>query len=166
MPSLDFSESIDRAVGSYFTHWLNAHPYLVWLGAHPLWGLGLGLLTILSVWGLIRAIGRGVEQIWLLLLTTPFKLLQPILRQLWRWVRRLFGHNKPSGDRLDTQPIPEPTTDRIATIVDRLHTLSQEQQLLLQELSTLTDATSVGLSTNPTSDTQYKNMSAKLLKLN
>jgi hypothetical protein len=163
---MDISTSIDRAVGSYFTHWLSAHPYLVWLGAHPLWGLGLGLLTILSVWGLFRAIGRGVEQIWLLLLTTPFKLLQPIFGQIWRWVKRLFGHNKVKGDRLDTQLVSEPTTERIATIVDRLHALSQEQQLLLRELSTLTDPTSVGLPTDLTSDTQYKNMYAKLLKLN
>jgi hypothetical protein len=163
---MDISTSIDRAVGSYFTHWLNAHPYLVWLGAHPLWGLGLGLLTILAVWGLIRAIGRGVEQIWLLLLTTPFKLLQPIFGQIWRWVKQLFGHNKTRSDRPDSQSTPDPTTERIATIVDRLHVISQEQQLLLQELSTLTDLTSVNSPLDRVSDTQYKNMSAKLLKLN
>lgn len=161
---MDISASIDRVVSNYFSHWLNAHPYLVWLSAHPLVSLGLCLLTILSVWGLIRAIGHGVEQIWLLLLTTPLKLLQPILRQIWRWVRRLVGHNKTSDDRLDAQSISAPTTDRIATIVDRLHSLSQEQQLLLQELSTLTDPTSVDSPTELTSDTQYKNMSAKLLK--
>ena len=159
---MDISASIDRVVGNYFTHWLNAHPYLVWLTAHPLPSLGLCLLSILSVWGLIRAIGRGVEQIWLLLLTTPFKLLQPILRQIWRWVRRLFGHNKTT----DTQLVSDPTTERVATIVDRLHTLSQEQQLLLRELSTLTDLTSVNSPLDRASDTQYENMSAKLLKLN
>ncbi|GEM_PF-6181352 len=163
---MDISESIDRVVGSYFTHWLNAHPYLVWLAAHPLLSLGLCLLTILSVWGLIRAIGRGVEQIWLLLLTTPFKLLQPIFRQIWRWMRRLFGHTKTSESQLDTQLMFDPTTERVATIVDRLHTLSQEQQLLLRELSTLTDLTSVDTPPDRVSDTQYKNMSAKLLKLN
>ena len=162
---MDISASIDRAVGNYFTHWLSAHPYLVWLGAHPGESLGLGLLSILSVWGLVRALGRGVEQIWLLLLTTPFKLLQPIFRQIWRWVQRLFGHTKASGDRLDSQLMSNSPTERIATIVARLHALSQEQQLLLQELSTLTDATSVGLPTDRTSDTQYKNMYAKLLKL-
>ncbi len=163
---MDISASIDRAVGNYFTHWLNAHPYLVWLGAHPGESLGLGLLTILAVWGLIRAIGRGVEQIWLLLLTTPFKLLQPILVRGWSWVRRLFGHNKSGSDRLNSQLESHAPTERIATIVDRLHALSQEQQLLLQELSTLNAAASVGLPTGQASDTQYKNMYAKLLKLN
>ena len=165
MPSLDFSASIDRAVGNYFTHWLNAHPNLVWLVAHPLVSFGLCLLTILAGWGLIRAIGRGVEQIWVFLLTTPFKLLQPILRQIWRWVRRLFGYTKVSGDRSNARLLSTPT-DRIATIVDRLHSLSQEQHLLLQELSTLTDLTSVDSPVDRLSDTQYKDMSAKLLKLN
>jgi hypothetical protein len=163
---MDISASIDRVVGNYFTHWLSAHPYLVWLGAHPLWSLGLGLLTILAVWGLIRAIGRGVEQIWLVLLTTPFKLLQPILRQIWSGVRRLFGHTKSSGDRLDSQLITNSPIERVATIVDRLHALSHEQQLLLQEFATLTDATTVGLPAERASDTQYKNVYAKLLKSN
>jgi hypothetical protein len=162
---MSISESIDRAVGNYFTHWLSAHPYLVWLGAHPLWSLGLGLLTILAVWGLIRAIGRGVEQIWLLLLTTPFKLLQPIFRQIWSSIQSRFGYTKSSGGQLDSQLMSNSPTKRIAAIVDRLHSLSQEQQLLLQELSTLTDSTSVGSQIDRTSDTQYKNMSAKLLKL-
>ncbi|WP_309738035.1 MULTISPECIES: hypothetical protein [unclassified Chamaesiphon] len=162
---MDISASIDRAVGNYFTHWLSAHPYLVWLGVHPLWSLGLGLLTILSVWGLIRAIGRGVEQIWLLLLTTPFKLLQPIFGRIWSGVRRLFGHTKSSGDRLDSQLISSSPTERVATIVDRLHSLSHEQQLLLQELATLTGSPTAGTSIDNISDTQYKNMSAKLLKL-
>ena len=163
---MDISASIDRAVGNYFTHWLSTHPYLVWLSAHPLWSLGLGLLSILAVWGLIRAIGRGVEQIWLLLLTTPFKLLQPILRQIWSGVQRLFGHTKSSGDRLDSQLMSNSPTERVVTIVDRLHSLSHEQQLLLQELATLTGSTPVGTSIESVSDTQYKNLSAKLLKSN
>jgi hypothetical protein len=163
---MDISASIERTIGNYFTHWLNAHPYLVWLGAHPLWSLGLGLLSILAVWGLIRAIGRGVEQIWLLLLTTPFKLLQPILRQILSAIARIFGHTKIGADRLNSQLTPAPATERVATIVDRLHELNLEQQLLLQELATLTDATIVETPTVRPSDTQYENMYAKLLKLN
>jgi hypothetical protein len=163
---MDISASIDRAVGNYFTHWLSAHPYLVWLGAHPLWSLGLGVLAILSVWGLIRAIGRGVEQIWLVLLTTPFKLLGPIFSQIWSAISRIFGHTKTGSDRLDSQLRSDADPERIATIVDRLHELSSEQQLLLQELATLTGSTTVGTSTDRISDTQYKNMYAKLLKLN
>ena len=78
---MDIAESIDRAIATYVSHWLLAHPYLTWTISHPLLGLGLVLLTIFSLWGLIKAIGRAIEQVWLLLLTTPFRLLQPIFYQ-------------------------------------------------------------------------------------
>jgi hypothetical protein len=161
---MDISESIERAVSAYFTQWLFAHPYLAWTIAHPLLGLGLSLLTIFSLWGLIKAIGRGIEQIWLMLLTTPFRLLQPILRGIWSSIARIFGHTKIGADRLNSQVKLDDPTERVAAIVDRLHSLSHEQQLLLQELATLTGSTPVGASIDNTSDTQYKNMSARLLK--
>lgn len=163
---MDFSESIERAVGNYFTNWFATHPYLGWLVAHPLPGLGLCLLIIFFLWGLIRAIGRGIEQIWLFLLTTPFKLLQPILMQIWRLIPRKFGHTKAEGDRLDSQLALAAPTERVAAIVDRLHALTQEQQQLLSELAELTGETSVDAATDTRSDTQYKNMYAKLLNTN
>ena len=163
---MDFSESIERAVGNYFTQWFVAHPYLGWLVAHPLPSLGLCLLVICSVWGLIRAIGRGIEQTWLFLLTTPFKLLQPIFRQIWRSIPRRFGHNNTGGDRLDSQLVVAAPTERVTEIVDRLHALTQEQQRLLSELAELTGETSVEVPTDSRSKTQYKNMYAKLLKTN
>ena len=163
---MDISEFIDRAVNNYFTHWLTAHPYLAWLLSHPLPSLGLCLLTIFSVWGLIKAIGRGVEQIWLFVLITPFKLLQPIFRQIWGSIRRGFGHTKFDNARLNSQLMSSSPTERIATIVDHLHALSQEQELLLRELSMLTGSTSVLSQTDQEAETQYKNMYAKLLKFN
>ncbi|WP_310485553.1 hypothetical protein [Chamaesiphon sp. VAR_48_metabat_403] len=163
---MDFSESIERAVGNYFTQWFAAHPYLAWLSTHPLASLGLCLLVIFSAWGLIKAIGRGMEQIWLFLLTTPFKLLQPIFRLMWRSIRRKFGHNSTKSDRLDSQLTLTAPTDRVTEIVDRLHALTQEQQQLLHELAELTGETSIEVATNSKSDTEYKNMYAKLLKLN
>jgi hypothetical protein len=163
---MDFSESIERAVGNYFTQWFAAHPYLTWLSSHPLASLGLCLLIIFSAWGLIKAIGRGIEQIWLFLLTTPFKLLQPIFRQIWRSIPRKFGHTNTGSDRLDTQLTLAAPAERVTAIVDRLHALTHEQQELLHELAELTGETSIEVATNSKSATQYKNMYAKLLKLN
>ena len=163
---MDFSESIERAVGNYFTQWFAAHPYIAWLSAHPLASLGLCLLVIFSAWGLIKAIGREIEQIWLFLLTTPFKLLQPIMRLMWRSIQRKFGHNTTKSDRLDSQLTLAAPTERVTAIVDRLHALTQEQQELLHELADLTGETLVEKATDSQSDTEYKNMYAKLLKLN
>ncbi len=163
---MDFSESIERAVGNYFTQWFAAHPYIAWLSSHPLASLGLCWLVIFSAWGLIKAIGRGIEQIWLFLLTTPFKLLQPIFRQIWRSIPRIFGHNNTRSDRLDSQLTLTAPAERVTEIVDRLHALTQEQQQLLHELANLTGEASVEATTNHKWDTQYKNMYAKLLKIN
>jgi hypothetical protein len=163
---MDISESIERAVGNYFTQWFAAHPYLTWLSAHPWASLGLCLLVIFSAWGLIKAIGRGIEQIWLFVLTTPFKLLQPIFRQIWRSIGCKFGHNNTGGDRVDSQLTLAAPTERVTAIVDRLHALTQEQQQLLHELAQLTGETSIEVATNSKSATQYNNMYAKLLKLN
>jgi hypothetical protein len=162
---MDISETIDRSVGTAFNQWLGAHPYLAWIFAHPLASGGLLLLTIFSLWGLIKAIGRAIEQAWLFLLTTPFKLLQPILKAAWRSIRRIFGHTNSSVDRVASQLVSNAPSERIATIVDRLQNLNQEQDMLLRELATLTDSTSVTPSIEIISDTQYKDMYAKLPKL-
>jgi hypothetical protein len=161
---MDISESIDRALTNYFSHWLVAHPYLAWTIAHPLLGLGLVLLTIFSLWGLIKAIGRAIEQVWLFLLTTPFRLLQPIFGLIWRSIRRVFGHTNASDDRLISSSLPTTPTERIERIVDRLQLLRQEQAILIEELTTLASATSVAVTTQAKSDTQPQNMYAKLLK--
>jgi hypothetical protein len=129
--------SIEHAIVSYFTQWLTAHSYLAWIISHPLPSLGLLLLAIFSLWGLLKAVGRGIEQIWLFLLTTPFKLLQPIFRLIWRSINRIFGHNKFKGEHLESKSMPNASPERIEQIVDRLQILSQEQEVLLVELSTL-----------------------------
>jgi uncharacterized membrane protein len=161
---MDISASIERSISNYFTHLLVAHPYLAWSVAHPLASGGLLVLAIFSLWGLIKAIGRGIEQTWVFLLTTPFKLLQPIFGLLWRSIRRVFGHTNTTVDRVESPLVSDAPSERIATIVDRLQSLNQEQEMLLRELATLTDSTTVTPNMAIISDTQYKDMYAKLPK--
>lgn len=162
---MDISTPIDRAISAYFSQLVFAHPYLAWTIAHPLPSLGLLLLAIFSLRGLFQAIGRGIDQVWLFLLTTPFKLLQPIFKGIWSSIYSRFGHNNPSREKAVAVTANAPS-DRLALVVVRLQQLSQEQDILLQELATLTDSTSVVPQADQSSDTQYKNMYAKLLKLN
>jgi signal transduction histidine kinase len=156
--------SIEHAVTNYFTHWLVAHPYLAWAISHPLPGVGLLLVLIFALSGLIRAVGRGFEQIWLFVLKTPFKLLQPIFRWMWRSIERIFGHTNARAEQLESKVIPTASSAQIERIIDRLQDLHQEQQDLVGELSTLLGATSVESNLDNRSDTQYKNLYAKLLK--
>lgn len=162
---MDISESIDRSVGAVFNQWLMAHPYLAWTIAHPLLSLGLLLLAIFSLRGLFQAIGRGIDRVWLFLLTTPFKLLQPIFQGIWSSIYSRFGHTN-SSQEFAVPATAKPETERIAVVVARLQQIGQEQELLLQELATLTNSASVISQVDRASDTQYPNVSAKLLKLN
>jgi hypothetical protein len=125
MPTLDFSQSIDGAIGSYFNNWLQAHWPLNWIVANP-WGslLLLGLLIILF-WGLFSAIGRGVERFWIWLLQTPLKMLKPLVLA----VIQVFN----KSPRL----VPVSRENQIDSLVQRLGELQQEQEQLLQELTTL-----------------------------
>ena len=159
---MDISASIEHALANYFSQWLIAHPYLAWTIAHPLPGIGLLLLTIFSLWGLIKAIGRGIEQTWLFLLTTPFRLLQPIFGLMWSSIRGI-GHNEHSDEQLSLRSLPN-SPQRIDDIIDRLEILRQEQDALLQELSTLAGSASLKSNPGAISDTQYQNLYAKLLK--
>ncbi len=145
--------SIEHAITSYFTQWLTAHGYLGWIVSHPLPSLGLLLLAIFSLWGLLKAVGRGIEQIWLFLLTTPFKLIQPVLRLMWRSIQRGFGHTSSSGEQLESKLISQPQSERIERIIDRLQSLSQEQENLLGELSKLMNTTVVKSKAKSRSDT-------------
>jgi hypothetical protein len=131
---MDISTSIEQAIASYFSNWLSQHVYLAWILAHPLPSLLLLIVGIFLLLGLFKAIGRGMERVWVFLLKTPFRLLQPLFRLIWRSIWRLFGHNNFSESKLAIQTTPE----RIESIVDRLHILAREQELLLGELSTLT----------------------------
>jgi hypothetical protein len=137
---MDISESIEHAVGNYFTEWMIAHPYLAWIGSNPLLSLGLLLLSLFCLWGLLKAIGRGFEQVWLLILTTPLKLLQPILRQIGRAIGRGIGYTNSSKSQLDPQLAATTPTAKIDRIIDRLNLLNREQESLLRELAILTGA--------------------------
>jgi hypothetical protein len=159
-------KSIEHAIATYFSQWLGSHPYLAWIGSHPLPSLGLLFLTIFSLWGLIKAIGRGIEQMWLFLLKTPFKLFQPIFRLTWSLTRRIFGHTNSSDGNSESSSASSSSPAQIQQIVDRLQNLNQEQDLLLGELSTLLNANSVSAEIETISDTQYRNLYAKLPKFN
>lgn len=150
---MDISTSIEQAIASYFSNWLSQHVYLAWILAHPLPSLVLLIVGIFLLLGLFKAIGRGMERVWVFLLKTPFRLLQPLFRLIWRSILRLFGHNNFSESKLAVQTTPE----RIESIVDRLQTLAREQELLLGELSTLT-ATPIRPEPRSKSDTKYQNL--------
>ncbi len=99
------------------------------------------------------------------LLKTPFRLLQPIFKSIWGSIERRFGYNSV----IKVQPIAASnrnfTVDRIDLIVAKLQTLNQEQDLLLQELSSLKNLALDRSETTLTTDPQTQDFSAILPKL-
>jgi hypothetical protein len=134
---MDISQPIENAISKYLNQWIEHHPFWAWIFTHPLPSLGLFLFLLFLFWGLIKAVGRGTEQIWLFLLKTPFKLLQPLLLIGYGLVQQIFNSDRRQKEEISTPLAPTPPQDRILTIVDRLHALKQEQAELLAELDRL-----------------------------
>jgi hypothetical protein len=130
---------IDGAVDAIATpilNWLAAHPLWQWLFSHPFWLLGIVLLAILLLAGLLGAIGRLTENLWMALLRFPFWLTQWLFKQSYRLFLRLLGR-KDRADRADRALAPVNQQERLADILNRLDAIQQEQDALLQEVRTI-----------------------------
>lgn len=127
------------ALNRPFQEFLAAHPLLSWLLGHPLWGVGVALVSLLLGLGLLSAIARLTENFWLTLGQLPLRLVvwlfgagMALLRRPWRSKTELAA-NSPKH-------LPEngaDQADRAADIALRLEALQQEQTALLQELQAL-----------------------------
>lgn len=126
---------VTGAVTESFQSWLNAHPTIDWTVNHPLWALGLVLLSVFLFWGLLRAIAQFIEQIWIAILRLPLRLIQ--------WI---VGLGKGTYQRLttDTREIPAASEtnseQRLTELLTQLEALQQEEANLLQEIKTLLTA--------------------------
>lgn len=109
--------------------WLEAHPAVAWAVNHPLLALSVLLLILFLFGGLMRAIARFTEQIWIALLQAPIKLVQ--------WLLSLISS---SYRQRTTAALKRRTTDqqaRLAQILERLEAMRQEQDCLLQEVKAI-----------------------------
>jgi uncharacterized membrane protein len=118
-------DSISQTLINSLEAWMATHPVLAWVMSHPLWSIALFFITLLLCWGLLGAIARLIQQLWLLLLQAPLKLL--------RW---LFGSLFKALPTLKTEE-PQGREQRLMAALDRLEALQQEQELLMQEVKTM-----------------------------
>lgn len=110
--------------------WLVAHPLWYWLFNHPLWLLALVVMVLFLFAGLLGAISRLTEAIWLMILQAPVKLVQWMFAGIFSLVKRPFV-------RLDALPATANPQERLLILLNRLEELRQEQDQLLQEARTL-----------------------------
>lgn len=112
--------------------WVSQHRIAGWLVTHPLWSFIALVLTISLVWTLITLAGRLLQRTWLMILAAPFLGLWWLIKQLFRWLRGAIA-------QAETAPTGHPAENRVADILRRLEHLRQEQETLMQELTTLID---------------------------
>jgi hypothetical protein len=119
------SEGIQASINTSLKTWVDNHPQLIWLINHPLQSFSILLLGLFVFVGLLGAISKITEKFWLFILTYPFKLMS----SGYRLISNLF--QKDNGfQKYESQ-------ERIAVILSRLELISEEQNLLSQELKTL-----------------------------
>jgi hypothetical protein len=109
--------------------WMATHPVAAWLMNHPLWTIALFFISLLLCWGLLGAIARLIQQVWLLILQAPLKLLRWLFGSLFKALPMPMLKPEASPEKQRQQHLIE--------TIDRLEALQQEQEVLLQEVKTM-----------------------------
>ncbi len=128
---------IDRtelAINSFFAGWFEQHPLIAWLVHHPF--ISLLVLVIILIFSvrlfvaIYKLITNSIDRLWLWILRLPFLLL-----------KLLFGWEaKPKPETTATSITNyQVTTDSelLTKICDRLNTIEQQQNHILQEITSL-----------------------------
>jgi CBS domain containing-hemolysin-like protein len=112
-------------------NWLAAHPVGYWLVSHPLWLVGLILISLLLLSGLFGAIAQLTQRLWILVLQAPLLLTRWIFTAIFQLFGIVFRWKE------DADKHSEDSRQRLAEILSRLEVLKQEQDELLKEAKTI-----------------------------
>lgn len=134
------TQILDRLVDSMtapIRDWLNAHPTGYWLVTHPLWLLGLILISLLLLSGLFGAIAQLTQKLWLLVLQAPLALARWMFTATFDLFTMLLrGQGKSTPPQLPNQQAHNQQA-RLTELLTRLEILKQEQDELLKEVKTI-----------------------------
>jgi len=109
--------------------WMQNHPVVAWFLNHPIISVVLLLVLIVLLRGLLSAIARLTERIWIAILRLPVM----VVSQSMGAITRLFNRPRIAA----TTDEEETSQKRLTFILERLDTLRQEQDELLQEVRTM-----------------------------
>jgi polyhydroxyalkanoate synthesis regulator phasin len=125
-------EEMETAITAPIQAWLADHPIPSWFITHPLWLIGSILLAILLFWGLLRAIARFTEQLWLVILQAPFRFTHWLFISLPKIILR-----SPTQLPSASSAVLESRQAKLADILQRLEALRQEQDALMKEVQAI-----------------------------
>ena len=128
--NINLINGLQTALMESLQRWLTSHPIVGWLIVHPLLTSGLLLLFLFLFWGLLSAIARLTEGLWLFIVRLPLRFVQ------WLFGLIAQGLTTPAA-RVIGRPSPKTNPDRLNQILARLEALNKEQDELMRELSKL-----------------------------
>jgi hypothetical protein len=108
---------------------------LAWISTHPIRGIFLVLLILVLITSLVRGIIRLIESASILILQTPLKWIWLLIQYTFKSIFSLI--NKPSKNSLEQIDLEPTKEQRLIDISQRLATLQNEQQELLEEAKKL-----------------------------
>jgi chemotaxis protein histidine kinase CheA len=120
------SESLQTSLAAIPQQWVAEHPVLIWLVGHPLWTLGLSLLSLVLFMGLIRAIARSAGNAWFATVDAPYTLGGQVLNRV---------------NRVAHQPNATASQDELVQLLNRLEAIGREQNQILRQIATLVGKT-------------------------
>lgn len=135
--------------------WLNQYPVLYWLTLHPIWLLVTLVTLLFLLSGLLGAIARLTERLWLAILRSPITLIRWIWRGSLFLLSRLFTAKSTAAPSVSVKssvvtlgaasltPGALTSQDRLTEVLNRLEALRQEQDELLREVKLLLSTQSV-----------------------
>jgi hypothetical protein len=147
--STTISTEIEQTITSFLTHqidnvkaWIDSHPSvslvlkcLAWAVNHPLLSLVIFLLSIFIVLQLFKVCSRLLEKGLLVTLLAPFKFAAPLFKSSFMPLS-LLGKQSSSAFVSGSQD----SNDRLNKLLNRLEAIKQEQNSILEEISTIVTA--------------------------
>jgi hypothetical protein len=119
---MDLSKSVQEAIDASLNSWLANHWPWGWVFTHPGLSFLLLLLAIILFWGFLGAIGRSVQQGWILVLRSPLKLLTLIQLRSGGLLTKIRSPNR---------------DQKMDSVMQQLAINQQQQSQLLAELADL-----------------------------
>ena len=129
--NINLINGLQAALMASVQGWLATHPMVSWLAAHPLISVGLLFFFLFLFWGLLSAIARLTEDLWLFIVRLPLRFVQ------WLFGLIALALKLPTARANPGRASKKGNSDRLNQILTRLEAIHQEQDELMQELSKL-----------------------------
>jgi hypothetical protein len=117
---------LQASTTSVIQDWLDYHPRLSWMFHHPIWSLVIVAFFIFLIWGLLSAIARLTENLWMSLLQSPIRLSQWIIKRSPPLIKQIIGSKGKNDPK-----------QQLLEAMNRLEELRKEQDELLERIKTL-----------------------------